>query len=254
MAQYYTGLKKESDLMKAGVDYVIVSYDTLEKFGAVLETANVSSEEYALVVLNRGTTYGNMVVFSNGPYSLMAAPGKTWDVKVNLGGRIVIPKRVFIEAGGDLGEVKVSSRPTGEVYAYLNLNYRYAVIMNDKAFNTTLARLMFTDEYPGDYEQVYSDGGIVKIFRFNHSNVIVTTENSSIILKFTNATGTGIGIYGYLDNGTLVFKKWYGVKGKDEFLLPDNINGSVVVRYTYSKGKTVLDRGIFRIDDIVGQS
>ncbi|WP_371731568.1 hypothetical protein [Thermococcus sp. MV11] len=91
----------------------------------------------------------------------------------------------------------------------------------------------------------------MKIFQFKHPNVVVRTENGSIVLRFTNATGTGVGIYGYLDNGTLVFKKWYGVKGKDSFVLPADINGSVVIRYTYVQGKTVLDRGVFRVEDVV---
>ena len=247
VAQYYVGLKTSKDIMKRGIDYIIVSYDTVEKFGALLDTANVSLSEYALVVLHGRATYGNMLVFSNGPYSLMVAPGKTWDVKVNLGGEIVIPERVFLEAGSDLKEVNMSSRPTAGVYVYINLNYGYAVIMNDKAFNTTLARLMFTEEYPGDYEPVYSDGGLVKIFRFRHPNVVVAVENGSVVLRFTNTTGTGLGVYGYLDNGTLVFKKWYGVGGKDSFVLPADINGSVVVRYTHSREKTVLGRVFSRL-------
>ncbi|CAD5243329.1 hypothetical protein [Thermococcus camini] len=137
----------------------------------------------------------------------------------------------------------LSGRPTADVYVYINLNYGYAVLMNWKAFNTTLARLMFTDDYPGNYTPVYSDGGYVKIFRFEHPNVAVASENGSIVLRFTNATGTGLGLYGYLDNGTLVFKKWYGVGGMDSFVLPADINGSVVVRYVYVRKKTVLDRG-----------
>ncbi|WP_240913585.1 STT3 domain-containing protein [Thermococcus sp. JdF3] len=251
VAKYYLGLVNEKGLMNPGVDYVIVSYDTVMKFGAVVETAGVDPGKYALVVLRREAAYGNILVFSNGPYSLMAAPGEVWDVKVNLGGKIIIPKRVFVESGGNLGEVPLSSRPTADVYAYVNINYGYAVIMNGNAFNTTLAKLMFTKGYPADYDQVYSDGGMVKIFRFKHPNVVVTVGNGSVVLRFTNATGTGIGIYGYLGNGTLVFKKWYGVKGKDEFLLPDNLNGSVVIRYTYVQKKTVLDRGVFRIDDVL---
>jgi len=51
----------------------------------------------------------------------------------------------------------------------------------------------------------------------------------------------------FLDNGTLVFKKWYNVEGQQEFFFPKNLNRSVVLRYTHSKDKTVLDRGVFRI-------
>jgi len=126
------------------------------------------------------------------------------------------------------------------------------VLMNEKAFETPLAKLMFTNHYPSDYRLLYTDGGMVKIFRLVHPNVVVTAENGSIVLRFENATGTGLAIYGFLDNGTRVYKKWFSVKGKDEFILPENLNGSVVVRYTYLKDKTVLDRGVFRIEDVVG--
>ncbi|AEK73097.1 hypothetical protein GQS_05995 [Thermococcus sp. 4557] len=252
VAKYYLGLKGENDLMKLGVDYVIVSYDTLMKFGAVMETARVSPDEYGLVVLHRVPSRGSILVFSSGPYSVMAVPGKDrWDVKVNIGGRFLLPERVFVEAGERLDEVALSGRPTADVYVYINLNYGYAVLMNGRAFDTPLARLMFTDDCPRNYTLVYSDGGYVKIFRFRHPNVVVAAENGSVVLRFTNATGTGLGVYGYLDNGTLVFKKWYGVGGRDSFVLPDDINGSVVVRYTYVRKKTVLDRGVFRIDDIL---
>ncbi|ASJ08364.1 oligosaccharyl transferase, STT3 subunit [Thermococcus siculi] len=250
VSQYYLGLRSEKELMKMGVDYIIVSYDAIMKFGSLLETANVSPREYALVVLPGRESYGNLFVFSNGLYSLIAAPGKTWDVKVNLGNSIVIPKRVFVETPATLGEVSLSGRPTADVYVYINLNYGYAVIMNGRTFDTPLARLMFTSNYSRAYSLLYSDGGYIKVFRFEHPNVVVIQENSSIVLKFTNSTGTGLRIYGYLDNGTLVFKKRYGVKRKEEFVLPENINGSVVVRYIYAQEKTILDRGVFRIDDV----
>ncbi|KUH34435.1 oligosaccharyl transferase, STT3 subunit [Thermococcus celericrescens] len=252
VAQYYLGLKGEKDLMKPGVDYVIVSYDTLTKFGAVVDTAGASSGDYVLMVLPWAGSYGNLMVFSRGPYSVMAAPGDMeWDVKVRAGKGVVIPKRAFVERGNVVREVNVSGAPTADAYVYINLNYGYAVLMNGRAFDTPLARLMFTDDYSGNYTQVYSDGGYVKIFRFEHPNVAVAAENGSVVLRFTNATGTGLGIYGYLDNGTLVFKKWYGVGGKDAFVLPTDINGSAVVRYVYVRKKTVLDRGVFRIDDVL---
>ncbi|QDA32231.1 oligosaccharyl transferase, STT3 subunit [Thermococcus indicus] len=252
VAKYYLGLVNEKGLMNAGVDYVIVSYDTLTKFGAVVDTAGVSSGDYVLMVLPWAGSYGNLMVFSSGSYSVMAAPGGgEWDVKVRAGKGVVIPGRVFVERGDVVREVNVSGTPKADAYVYINLNYGYAVLMNGKAFDTPLARLMFTDDYPGNYTPVYSDGGYVKIFRFEHPNVAVAAENGSIVLRFTNATGTGLGIYGYLDNGTLVFKRWYGVGGKDAFVLPADINGSVVVRYVYVRKKTVLDRGVFRIDDVL---
>ena len=252
VAQYYLGLKGEKDLMKLGVDYVIVSYDTVLKFGAVLKTAGVSPSQYILIPLGWSGAYGSMLVFSNGPYSLMAIPGREWNVKLNVGDRVLTPKEVFIEGRNGLHRVPLSGVSNADVYAYINLNYGYAVVMNRKAFNTPLARLMFTDNYSPDYQLFYSDGGMVKIFRFVHPNVIVTSQSGSVVLKFTNATGTGLGIYGFLDNGTLVYKKWFGVKGKSEFILPENLNGSVVVRYVYVQKKTVLDRGVFRISDVLG--
>jgi len=251
VARYYLGLVNEKGLMNLGVDYVIVSYDTVLKFGAVLRTAGASSEGYALVPLYRVPSAGNVLIFSNGPYAVYATPGEKWSVKVNLGGTVVTPVNVFVEAGNTIGRVPLEGKPTGNVYVYINLNYGYAVIMNRKAFDTPLARLMFTDNYSSNYRLLYSDGGIIKIFRFVHPNVIVTAENGSVVLKFENATGTGLGIYGYLDNGTLVFKKWYSVKDREEFILPQNLNGSVVVRYTYTGGRTVLDRGVFRIEDVL---
>ncbi len=252
VAKYYLGLIPSKNLMSAGIDYVIVSYDTLTKFGAVMDTAGVNQSDYALVILHLDSSYGGVFVFSSGPYSLMAAPGKTWDVKVSLRGQVVIPAGVFVESGKTLARVELSSRPTAPVYVYISLNYGYAVIMNRNAFDTALAKLMFTNEYPDYYKLLYSDGGLVKIFRFVHPNVIVTSENNSVVLKFVNATGTGVGIYGYLDNGTLVFKKWFNVKDKNEFILPGNLNGSAVVRYVYTRKKTVLDRGVFRIEDVLG--
>ena len=252
VAKYYLGLIPSKNLMGAGVDYVIVSYDTLTEFGAVMDTAGVNQSDYALVILHLDSSYGGVFVFSSGPYSLMAAPGKTWDVKVSLRGQVVIPAEVFVESGKTLTKVELSSRPTAPVYVYINLNYGYAVIMNRNAFDTALAKLMFTNGFPDYYKLIYSDGGLVKIFKFVHPNVIVTSENSSVVLKFINATGTSVGIYGYLDNGTMVYRKWFNLKGKSEFLLPENLNGSVVIRYTYSNGKTVLDRGVFRIEDVFG--
>jgi len=254
VAKYYLGKVSPGSVMNLGVDYVIVSYDTLREFEAVLETAHVSPGEYALVLLHLDSAYGNVLVFSNGPYSLMAAPGKKWDVRVNLHGQVIIPAAVFVESGKTLGRVELSSPSTAPVYVYINLNYGYAVIMNGKTFETPLAKLMFTEDYPPGYRLVYSDGGYVKIFKFEHPNVIVTSQSGSVVLRFTNDTGTGLGIYGFLDNGTLVYKKWFGVKGKSEFILPENLNGSVVVRYTYSRGRTVLDRGVFRISDVLRSS
>ena len=251
VAEYYLGMKSGSDLMSMGVDYVIVSYDTILKFGSILETAKVRGD-YLLVLLYGESTYGkNTLMFSNGPYLLIATSGKRWKVKVSLGNRVIIPRRVFVEKGKTVSEVPLFTRGTYDIYAYINLNYGYAVIMNSKTFNTPLAKLTFTNEYPKDYKLMYSDGGIVKIFRFVHPNVAVTASNGSVVLRFSNSTDGKLVIYGFLDNGTMVFKGWYNVKGKEEFVLPKNLNGSVVVRYVYMRKKTTLDRGVFRIDDVL---
>ena len=249
VARYYLGKVTEKSLMSSGIDYVIVSLDAVGKFGAILETAKESG--YAMILLKPVPTPGVLTFMAPG-YAIMATPGESWDAKVRIGNVWGVPVELFIEKGTKVEKVPLKEKPTMEAYVYINLNYGYAVLMNAKAFNTSLARLMLTDEYPEDYKLVYSDGGIVKIFRFVHPNVIVTAENGSVVLKFENATGTSLGIYGFLDNGTRVYKKWFSIKGKDEFILPENLNGSVVVRYTYSKGKTVLDRGVFRIEDVVG--
>ncbi|NJE11152.1 STT3 domain-containing protein [Thermococcus sp. MAR1] len=252
VAKYYLGFVSNESLMKLGVDYIIASYDTVMKFGAVLETAGASPTEYAMLPMPLVSSAGGMLLFSAGEYSIMAVPkGDHWSVQVNVGGAVVTPQKVFVEREKSLKSVPLTGKPNANAYVYINLNYGYAVLMNGKAFNTPLSRLMFTDEYPSRYKLIYSDGGYIKIFHFEHPNVFVTAENGSVVLRFTNATGTGIGIYGYLDNGTLVFKKWYGVKGKDKFTLPGDLNGSAVIRYTYVQKKTVLDRGVFRIEDVL---
>ncbi|WP_461863567.1 oligosaccharyl transferase, STT3 subunit [Thermococcus sp.] len=246
VALYYLGKASKNQLMARGVDYVIVSYDTVLKFGAVLDTANVSKEGYALMVLPLVSRFGTLLFERNG-YMIIAQPGERWKVVVNINGNSFSPREAFLEYKGSLTALPLQREKIGNAYVYMNLNYGYAVLMSEKTFNTTLARLMFTNEYPSYYRLVYSDGGYIKIFRFIHPNIAVERENGRVILKFENATGTGLGIFGYLDNGTLVFKKWYPVKGKSEFILPEDMNGSVVVKYTYVRKRTVLDRGIFRI-------
>jgi dolichyl-diphosphooligosaccharide--protein glycosyltransferase len=252
VAEYYLGLRGENWLESLGIDYVTVSYDTLLKFGALLSTAGASSSEYGLIVMPLTSSLGRVLIFSSGPYTLTASQEDgTWNIHVTAFGRTAEPEATFLEEGHHIQRIGGEGKG---VYVYVNLNYGYAVIMNAKTFNTPLARLMFTDEYPSNYRLVYSDGGVLKIFRFVHPNVAVTSENGKVALRFENATGTRIGIFGYLDNGTPVFKRWYDVKGKTEFILPENLNGSVVVRYTYAKGRTVLDRGVFRISDVEGKS
>ena len=251
VARYYLGLEKPRGLMALGVDYVTVSYDTLLKFGAVLKTAGVSPEGYGFVLMHISGSYGSVLMFSGKGYSIILQPGRRKpEAIVRAGNSSFEPKELYLEAGDSIKRFSMGGTVNPQAYVYVNLNYGYAVLMNEKTFNTPLARLMFTDNMT-NYSLVYSDGGMLKIFRFEHPNVIVTAENGSVVLRFTNATGTGLGIYGYLDNGTLVFKRWYPVSGKYEFILPDNLNGSVVVRYTYARKRTVLDRGVFRIEDVL---
>ncbi|WP_456420714.1 oligosaccharyl transferase, STT3 subunit [Thermococcus sp.] len=248
VAKYYLGKVSEKNMMSLGVDYVIVSLDAVEKFGAILQTAN---EKGYVMVLLRPEPLPGVLAFSAGVYSVMATPGRAWDVRVRIGNAWGIPVKVFVERGTNVTEIPLKEEPTIDAYVYINLNYGYAVLMNGKAFETPLAKLMFTNEYPSSYKPFYSDGGVVKIFRFVHPNVEVVSENGSVVLKFYNATGTSLGVYGYLDNGTLVYKKWFNVKDKGEFVLPTNLNGSVVIRYVYVQKKTVLDRGVFRIEDVL---
>lgn len=254
VAQYYLGLRKPGELMARGVDYVIVSYDTLLKFGAVLETAGVQSGEYGFVLMPPTGRYGNVLMFSRDGYSILLQLGQgTPEAVVRVGKASFEPKELYLEAGDSIRRFSMGRMVNQQAYVYVNLNYGYAVLMNEKTFETPLAKLMFTGNLT-NYSPVYSDGGMLKIFRFEHPNVAVTAGNGSVVLRFDNATGTGLGILGYLDNGTLVFRKWYGVHGKSEFILPENLNGSVVVRYTYVRKKTVLDRGVFRIKDVLRES
>ncbi|ALM76371.1 STT3 domain-containing protein [Thermococcus barophilus] len=245
VALYYLGKVNNNQLMARGVDYVIVSYDTALKFGAILDTANVPKEGYFLAVLPLISKVGALI-FQQGQYTITAMPGKEWSILINTGTAVFSPKEAFLEYKNSITRLNITAKNTADAYVYLNLNYGYAVLMSEKTFNTTLAKLMFTDEYSKDYQLVYSDGGYIKIFKFKHPNVAVEQTENEIIFKFENATGTGLGVFGYLENGTQVFKKWYPVKGKNEFILPkDQVNGTVI-RYAYAEGKKIVDRGVFR--------
>lgn len=250
VAEYYLGLRKPEELMARGIDYVIVSLPTALQFPSVLETAGIEGwGDYFILPLWPQSGVGGTGVFSGGGYTLVLEQGDgSLSVSVQTPEGLVTPARLIIEAGRAIKSVEGSENGP---YVYVNLNYGYAFIMNEKAFQTTLAQLLFNERAEG-YQLAYSDGGYIKIYRFVHPNVIVTAENGSVVLRFENATGTNLGIYGYLDNGTMVFKRWYPVKGMKEFVLPENLNGSVVIRYTYKQGKTVLDRGVFRIEDVLG--
>ncbi|MBO8175050.1 MAG: oligosaccharyl transferase, STT3 subunit [Thermococcus sp.] len=245
VALYYLGKVNNNQLMARGVDYAIVSYDTALKFGAILDTANVSKEGYFLAILPLVSKVGALI-FQQGQYTITARPGKEWSILINTGTAVFSPKEAFLEYKNSIIKLNITTKNVADAYVYLNLNYGYAVLMSEKTFNTTLAKLMFTNEYSKDYQLVYSDGGYIKIFKFRHPNVAVEQTENEIIFKFENATGTGLGVFGYLENGTQVFKKWYSVKGKTEFiLLKDQVNGTVI-RYAYAEGKKIVDRGVFR--------
>ncbi|AIU69540.1 oligosaccharyl transferase, STT3 subunit [Thermococcus eurythermalis] len=246
VALYYLGKRDENWAVSLGVDYVIVSYYDFLKFGAIVETANGHpkyniTEKYGVLVMPLTSSAGALI-FQKGGHTIIAKPGERWDVQVNLNGQLIAPKEVYVEYGQKTlkPELSISNSNT---YLYINLNYKYAIFMNEETFNTTLAKLFIRPEKP--YELVYSDGGLIKVLRLKHPNVRVEKDNGIIIFHFENATGTRLGIWGFLDNGTQVFNKWYDVKGKEEFELPEEVNGTVI-RYAYAMDKKVIDRGIFR--------
>ncbi|MDN5321260.1 MAG: dolichyl-phosphooligosaccharide-protein glycotransferase [Thermococcaceae archaeon] len=246
VALYYLGKLDENWAMSLGVDYVIVSYYDFLKFGAIVDTAkrhpkyNVS-ESYGLVLLPMTSSLGALV-FERGGYRVIAKPGEEWNVVINANGQALTPREVYVEYKGEIIRPNLTSS-NSNAYLYINLNYKYAVLMNEETLNTTLARLFIRPEEP--YELVYSDGGVIKILKLRHPNVEVEKTNSRVMFHFENATGTGLGIWGFLDNGTKVFEKWYGVKGLEEFELPSEVNGTVI-RYAYAVGKKIVDRGVFR--------
>ncbi|ACS89078.1 STT3 domain-containing protein [Thermococcus sibiricus] len=248
VALYYLDKLDENWAMSLGVDYVVVSYYDFLKFGAIVDTAKMHpkyniTEKYGLIVLPLTSKIGALV-FQRGDYKIIAKPGERWNVIVNLNGQVISPKELYVEYQGRVMKPGLSASNTN-TYLYINLDYKYAIFMNEEAFNTTLVRLFINANEP--YELVYSDRGMIKILRLKHPNVRVEKENEKVILHFENATGTGLGIWGFLDNGTKVFEKWYEVKGKEEFELPEEVNGTVI-RYAYAVGKKIVDRGIFRRD------
>ncbi|USS41071.1 glycosyltransferase family 39 protein [Thermococcus aggregans] len=246
VALYYLGKLDENWAINLGVDYVVVSYYDFLKFRAIVETADSHpkyniTEKYGLLVLPLTSEIGALV-FQKGNYRIVVKPGNEWSAIANINGNVLMPKELYVEYQGRVMKPNLTNS-NSNTYLYINLNYKYAVFMNEEAFNTTLAKLFITPKEP--YELVYSDGGFVKILKLKHPNVRVEKANGRVIFHFENATGTGLGIWGFMDNGTLVFKKWYNVKGKNEFELPEEVNGTVI-RYAYAVGKKIVDRGIFR--------
>ena len=246
VALYYLGKLDENWAINLGVDYVVVSYYDFLKFGAIVETADSHpkyniTENYGLIVLPLTSEIGALV-FQRENYRIVVKPGKKWNAIANINGNVLMPKELYVEYQGRVMKPNLTNS-NSNTYLYINLNYKYAVFMNEEAFNTTLAKLFIKPEEP--YGLVYSDGGFVKILKLKHPNVRVEKANGGVIFHFENATGTGLGIWGFMDNGTLVFKKWYNVKGKKEFELPEEVIGTVI-RYAYAVGKKIVDRGVFR--------
>jgi len=249
VALYYLGKRDENWAMSFGVDYVIVSYYDFLKFGAIVETANAHpsynlSEKYGLIVLPLTSSYGGILIFERGGYRILVKPGERWDVRININGGIISPKKLYVEYKGKVVTPKLAYSNTN-TYLYVNLDYKYAVFMNEEAFNTALVKLFINASEP--YELIYSDGGLIKILRLKHPNVRIERTGSEVIFKFENARGTKLKIWGFLDNGTIVFEREYNVENKAEFKLPKEVEGDVI-RYAYIKGKKILDRGIFRRD------
>lgn len=246
VARYYLGKLDANWAERLGVDYVVVSYYDLMEFGSVVETANVKGN-YGMVVLPLVSS-GKDLVFQGSygglSYRVVTKKGGNWDTTIYYQGQAFPPRGIYIEYGNETIKPEVPN-PISNAYVYINLNYGYAVLMNEETLNTTMMRLWIDPKPP--YKLVYSDGGMVKIFRLEHPNVAVVREGENITLRFENATGTSILIEGFLDNGTRVFKKWYSVRGKKEFAIPAEVQG-VVIRYAYYQNKKVLDRGLFRRD------
>jgi len=249
VALYYLGKRDENWAMSLGVDYVIVSYYDFFKLGAIVETASAHSsynlsKKYGLIVLPLTSSYGGILIFERGGYRILVKPGERWDVRININGGIISPKRLYAEYKGKVVTPKLAYSNTN-TYLYVNLDYKYAVLMNEEAFNTALVKLFINASEP--YELVYSDGGLIKILRLKHPNVGIERTGSEVVFKFENARGTKLKIWGFLDNGTIVFEREYNVENKAEFKLPKEVEGDVI-RYAYIKGKKILDRGIFRRD------
>jgi len=243
VALYLLGKLNENWAINLGVDYVIVSYYDFLKFGAILSTANLSKRYnirgYGLVVLPLRASTGALI-FENRGYRAIVRHDKSWNAVIIYNGQMIYPRKLYVEHKEGVQEIK-PPESNSNTYLYVNLNYGYAIFMNGNAFNTTLVRLFITPEKP--YKLVYSDGGLIKIFKLEHPNVKVERRESNVILNFEN--GTSLGLYFFLDNGTMVLSKWYNVKGKNEFIVP-KVNASVA-RYVLKRGKKVVDRGVFRL-------
>lgn len=248
VARYYLGKINDKQLMARGVDYVIVSYDTALKFGAILETAREPREGHFMVALPLVSTYGALI-FQRNNYKIVAKPGEKWQISVIVGHKAYTPKGVWVESKGGIERAKIST--AGNVvraYVYINLNYGYAVLMSEKSFNTTLARLMFSNEYPRNYRLFYSDGGMVKVFKFEHPNVKVI-KNREIRFELENGSEEySLCISGFYENRTRVFNDCYQIAMDRPIVVEMKIQEVKVIRYVLRHKKSVLDAGVFRVE------
>lgn len=156
VARYYLGLVPIQELKRRGVRYVIVNKELILKFGTIVRTANESGE-YIMTMLPLNYALGNTLVFSDNNVVFVLKRDGGWFSTLQIGGRKIQISKLILEKN-EIEEVKLNKEG---LIVYVNLNYGYAVIMNEKAFNTELSQLMFLNK--GDL--VYSDGGVIKIFR-----------------------------------------------------------------------------------------
>ncbi|ADT85095.1 STT3 domain-containing protein [Thermococcus barophilus] len=156
VARYYLGLVPTQELKRRGVKYVIVNKELILKFGTIIRTANESGG-YLMVMLPLDYTLGNTLVFSNHNIIFVLKRDGEWLGTLQIGGRKIKISRLLVESN-DIKEVQLDK---DGLILYANLNYGYAVVMDEKAFNTKFSQLMFRNK--GDL--IYSDGGTIKIFR-----------------------------------------------------------------------------------------
>ncbi|AHF81400.1 STT3 domain-containing protein [Thermococcus paralvinellae] len=247
VAEYFLGRINNNQLMARGVDYIIVSYDTALKFGAILDTAKSEKKGHFLMILPLTSKIGALV-FERGEYKILAKPGDKWDILIRSGNAVFSPKEAFLEYRGNITKLGLKEGKVADAYVYLNLNYDYAVLMTGKSFNTILAKLMFTNEYPENYKLVYSDGGYIKIFKFTHPNVEIKKEKSTIRFEVTDEDKEyTLCISGFYENGTRIFEKCVPISKNNAVLLELKIPEVRIIRYTLREKKRALDAGVFRV-------